>query len=276
MNFSNTDEAFVLATLKEFVKKWNFESRALLNLVCQEGTAWVKLALQLGHPAALHDVPRPPPGQDGPPRRRNKKGPARREKDRVRAAAHRARQNQLTDSLNTPPLASHPLPPPAVPVCGSLPPPGAPAGHPLQPPAALAGRPIPPPAVPAGGALPPPAAPTGQPLQLPAAPAGRPLPPPAIPAVGSLPPPAVPVGGSLSPPTVPAGHSLPLLQPPAPTKAGLHLQVADSDSVDDEFCPDREFLRYLEEQKRIREIELEKMSHKISFGFNPKNIKRPF
>ena len=90
MNFCNTEEAFVLATLKEFVKMWGFGSRALLNLECQEGTVWVKLALQLGHPAALHDVPPPPPGQDGPPRRRNKKGPARREKDRVRAAAHRA------------------------------------------------------------------------------------------------------------------------------------------------------------------------------------------
>ena len=41
------------------MKKWGFGSRALLNLECQEDTVWVELALQLVHPAALHDVPRP-------------------------------------------------------------------------------------------------------------------------------------------------------------------------------------------------------------------------
>ena len=64
MEFGNTEEAFVLATLKEFVKLWSSGSRADLNIECWEGTAWVKLDLQLGHPAALHDVSHFPPALD--------------------------------------------------------------------------------------------------------------------------------------------------------------------------------------------------------------------
>ena len=126
MNFINTEEAFVLATVKEFVKIWGSGSQAQLNLECKNRGAWVKLAFQLGPPAAKHYVPyhgdpRPPHSPrdhaSQPPRQRHK-GPTRREKDRARAAAHRARH-------------------------GPPPPPSAPPGQPRLAPAAPAGPPPP-------------------------------------------------------------------------------------------------------------------------------------
>ena len=105
MSHGNTEEAFVLSSLKEFVNIWGSGSRALLNLECQNGSAWVKLTVQLAHPADYH-ISHPVPQPDPPEvpvyhQRRRHKGPARREKDRQRAAAHRARIGQLPMPQNT-------------------------------------------------------------------------------------------------------------------------------------------------------------------------------
>ena len=133
MNFINTEEAFVLATVKEFVKLWGSGSQAQLNLECQNQSAWVKLACQLGPPAAQHYVPhhdpRPPHSPRDqviqPPRQKRHKGPNRREKDRARAAAHRDRIQQL----NIP----HGRSPPPLPAASS--------GQPSHTSAATAGTP---------------------------------------------------------------------------------------------------------------------------------------
>ena len=86
MNFSNTQEAFVLASLKEFVTIWGSGNQAHFQLECRNGQAWVRLDCQLGHPASPHH-----PHVQPPPQVRRHKGPARRRKDQERAAAHRAR-----------------------------------------------------------------------------------------------------------------------------------------------------------------------------------------
>ena len=49
MNLGNNEEAFVLSTLKEFVKIWGSGSQAKLNFECRNGNAWVQLDFQLGH-----------------------------------------------------------------------------------------------------------------------------------------------------------------------------------------------------------------------------------
>ena len=54
MNFYNTDEAFVLASLEEFEKSWGFGSQATFNLETRNGRARLRLEFQLGHPAAPH------------------------------------------------------------------------------------------------------------------------------------------------------------------------------------------------------------------------------
>ena len=79
--------------------------------------AWVKLAFQLGHPAARHYTPHHAPHPQNPQPRRSK-GPARLQKDLERAAAHRQKQFDLAEAANdelelsaavtadTPPLAT--------------------------------------------------------------------------------------------------------------------------------------------------------------------------
>ena len=90
MNFSNTQEAFVLASLKEFVTIWGSGNQAHFQLECRNGQAWVRLDCQLGHPASPHHPHVQPP----PPVRRHK-GPAQRRKDQERAAGYRARNSSV-------------------------------------------------------------------------------------------------------------------------------------------------------------------------------------
>ena len=86
MQSGRTEEAFVLSSVKEFVKVWGSGSQAQINLEYKNGSAWIKLAFQLGHPADHHFVPHCPPHKHSHPRRY--KGPAQHQKDRDRAAAH--------------------------------------------------------------------------------------------------------------------------------------------------------------------------------------------
>ena len=99
-----TDEAFVLASLKEFVKLWGSGSQASLQLECEKGKACIKFSCQLGAPADLHFVPHVQ--QDAPhgfhgqhlPHHCRHKGPSQQKRDRARAATHRARQNAAAAS----------------------------------------------------------------------------------------------------------------------------------------------------------------------------------
>ena len=252
MNFGNTEEAFVLSTLKEFVKIWGSGSHANLNLECLNGNAWVKLAFQLGSPASQHYLPHhapqtiPLPHQ---PRRRKPKGPARREKDRVRAAAHRARLVQLAPHENT----THRRPPPSAPA--------APTG-PLSPAASA-------------GTLPSRAPQAAPPSSPPGPPSAKPPPEPADPLdLPSLHPVAVTAIVQAGCP--PAAQALQPEDPPH----HLHLAAAAVASVPrvqviDELKT-QDFFYYLEEQKRLREAQIEELSRKVNFGFNPRNGKPPF
>ena len=135
----NTEEAFILANLKEFVKIWGSGNQAFFQLECKNGQAFLKFSSQLGSPADQHFTP--PHGihvQHHHPHLPRKKGQRQRERDRARAAAHRAKvDNQKdvsaasADATSTPgATASEGTPPspalPAVPADG-LPIAGVPA-----------------------------------------------------------------------------------------------------------------------------------------------------
>ena len=108
---SNSEEAFVLASVHEFVKAWAFGHQAQLNMECRNGRAWLKLGFQLGHPAAPHHN-FPQPHQHRQYQRRHK-GPARRERDRVRAEKfHAARQNKSAAASSEYQDVNPPPPPP--------------------------------------------------------------------------------------------------------------------------------------------------------------------
>jgi hypothetical protein len=98
-NFSQTEEAFLLRSLKEVVNVWaRGHGQASLNLSVKNGFAELNLGFQLGHPADPHYLPthdppvhpEPVPQQPKQPRRR---GPGRCERDRARAAKHQASHN---------------------------------------------------------------------------------------------------------------------------------------------------------------------------------------
>ena len=97
----NTEESFVLASLKEFVKLWGSSREATFNLECRNGQAWFQLGASLGPPSFPHFCPSP----NTP--KRTKKSTARIEKDPARAAVHRA---QKPAKFNLHPYAfNHPM-----------------------------------------------------------------------------------------------------------------------------------------------------------------------
>ena len=61
MNLSITEEAFVLSSLKEFVKAWALGSQANFNVESRNGQARLKLEVQLGRPCDPHHHVPPPP-----------------------------------------------------------------------------------------------------------------------------------------------------------------------------------------------------------------------
>ena len=100
-NFSFSEEAFLLNSLHEVVKVWaRGNGKADFNLKIENGSAELQLAFSLGRPDDVHVAPpqhyHTLPHHDlhqeqHPPRpHRRHKGPARREKDRVRAEKHQA------------------------------------------------------------------------------------------------------------------------------------------------------------------------------------------
>ena len=103
MSYCNTEEAFVLSNLKEFVKIWGSGGRAQFNLECKNGSAWIKLKVKVADPASPHYHPR----HHEPAHKNRHKGPARRGKDRQRTAAHRAGLAQLSSASQSSPPARY-------------------------------------------------------------------------------------------------------------------------------------------------------------------------
>ena len=91
---TQSEEAFVLSSLKEFVKLWGSGCQASLQLHCFNGQASVNFSSQLGSPADRHFLP-PHRNQAHLPSRQKSKH--QRERDRARAAAHRAAQQVHAD-----------------------------------------------------------------------------------------------------------------------------------------------------------------------------------
>ena len=98
-NFHCSEEAFILSSLREVVNVWSRGSgQATFNLSIVDGFADLQLGFRLGHPTDPHLLPDPVHPLHLPSdeanyvqSRKRKNGPARREKDRARAASHQAR-----------------------------------------------------------------------------------------------------------------------------------------------------------------------------------------
>ena len=146
IRFMNFEENFLLASLKEFVTVWSSGNQASFNVDCNNGKAWLHLAFQLGRPEAAHHHSPLPCHQRRYPR---SKGPARRNRDRLRAQKHQAglqsAQHAAASATSSPPAAVSAS-------CSTSPPPAASASHP--PPTSAAPK-SPPPTHAASASLPP-------------------------------------------------------------------------------------------------------------------------
>ena len=93
-----TEESFVRATFCEFVNMWGNGSQAHIQVQCYEGQAWVQLMSALGPPSSphlfkqhdLHHHHRHGYHGHHPGQHRRRKGAKKRDRDRARAALHRA------------------------------------------------------------------------------------------------------------------------------------------------------------------------------------------
>ena len=101
-NFAS-EEAFVHATFREFIKLWGNGSQGHLQVQCFGGQAWVQLMSALGPPSSPHLFRQDnhhhghhgPTHHHGhhahhPSQHRRRKGAKQRDRDRARAALHRA------------------------------------------------------------------------------------------------------------------------------------------------------------------------------------------
>ena len=138
MATSHTEEAFLLASLKEFVRLWGSGSQASFHLQCRNRQVWYNLECRLGSPASPHFIPDVPvPGHvSGHHHQSRSKSSRRREKDNARAAAHRSR---LANCNLRPPPTPPQLPPtqpplPTAPVDDAPPPQALPDVSTLAPP----------------------------------------------------------------------------------------------------------------------------------------------
>ena len=118
----NTEEAFLLSTLKEFVRSWGSGCQSFLQLECKDNQVWCNFSTKLGAPADPHFVPylpHPPHhgfhGQAHQHLHPRHKGPAQRARDRARAAAHRATQGKPASAVSAEISSNHSPPPPPPP-----------------------------------------------------------------------------------------------------------------------------------------------------------------
>ena len=119
---ARSNSQFVMASVTEFLSVWALGGEASLNLTTNKGLATVGFNCTLGHPGASHSIPAffppPSPPTPSPPSRPRHRGPAEKEKNRLRAARHQAAQ--VKDSS---PESSAPVTPPStsVPVTINVP-----------------------------------------------------------------------------------------------------------------------------------------------------------
>ena len=110
----NKKKEVVLNSVAEFLGIWALRGEASLSLKTKDGVTTIAFTHSLsGHPEdPLHPPPPPSPTGSSPQRRRRRRrrrGPARRERDRQRAACHQAAQ------AGAPPASTPPAAPPAAP-----------------------------------------------------------------------------------------------------------------------------------------------------------------
>ena len=126
-NFHRSEEAFILSSLREVVNVWSRGSgQATFNLSIVDGFVDLQLGFRLGHPTDPHLLPDPvhplhltPDEANNVQSRKRKKGPARREKDRARAARHQARFQPEAAAVST--LSEEQQSPPVIlPITGKL------------------------------------------------------------------------------------------------------------------------------------------------------------
>ena len=83
-----------MASVTEFLSVWALGGKASLNPMTNNGLTTVGFECTLGHPGASHSIPAffppPSPPTPSPPSRPRHRGPAEREKNRLRAARHQA------------------------------------------------------------------------------------------------------------------------------------------------------------------------------------------
>ena len=91
-NMSRSNSQFLGATVHEFMQIWALNGDAILNLTTSGGTVNLDFKCSLGQPGAPHSPPPSAPSSPPPPapRRPCHRGPAEREKNRLRAARHQA------------------------------------------------------------------------------------------------------------------------------------------------------------------------------------------
>ena len=270
----NTEEGFILASLKEFVRLWGSGTQASFHLECRNRKAWFKLATELGAPSSRHFIPPPVPSQDhhgphgngGVPPQPRRQGPGRRRRNQARAAAHRARQSeQLADPVNHAAVT-------AADSCSSrpdLPSPAAPASN-YQPQSSTT------PEV-AAAATPSPRS------HLNAAASAdllRQHPPVAGAAAGSLPlisQPEVPlhIPAPHRPNLVTATVRVPVSQQQQAASASIHPQ---HHQVQDEVCPNQvyESVNFMSWAREVQEKARQRREQAINLGFNPTYSKPPF
>ena len=85
--YSISEEAFLLSCVQEVIKVWSINGQAYMSISMKDGHAVVNLGFQLGYPKHAHV----PSQQQVQPQFSKYKSPARKEKDRARAAAHHAK-----------------------------------------------------------------------------------------------------------------------------------------------------------------------------------------
>ena len=93
ISFNQTEEAFFLSCVDEVMKVWASNSgQAKLNISVEDGKVDLQLGFKLGLPGDVHLAPSQPFPSHIPPRY---KTPARKSKDKARAAAHQQQQLHL-------------------------------------------------------------------------------------------------------------------------------------------------------------------------------------
>ena len=122
IHYSQSEEAFLLSCVHEVIKVWSSKGQATLNLSVKDGHAAVHLGFQLGDPEQAH-APNQQPAQPQFPKF---KSPAKKQKDRARAAEHQRKlqHHAITaapaiNALRSSSLVHPTKPPPTLPLSTS-------------------------------------------------------------------------------------------------------------------------------------------------------------